>query len=131
MGAILLITQILGVAAKEIIPIEDLVARLKNIFTLDPNAQVNIQNLASEAIQADDDTLTMIANWQTANGLPVTVQPPAPAPTPIVQTPAASSQTPAAAQATPAATVTMFKDAHGVARTVDGAGNEVLPEKSS
>jgi hypothetical protein len=75
--------QIVALGLNEIVPIEELVARLKNIFTLNPDVKISIQNLEAEAIQADDDTLTFIAAWQTQHGLPVTVQPPAPAPTPI------------------------------------------------
>lgn len=74
--------QVLTLGLNEIVPIEQLVARLKEIFTLDPNVQVSIQNLEAEALQADGDTLTMIADWQKAHGFPVTVQP-SPAPGPV------------------------------------------------
>lgn len=75
-----ILLQIVALGLNEILPIEELVAKLKNVFTLNPNVRVSIQNLSADAIQADDDTLTMIADWQKAHGLPVTVQPPAPAP---------------------------------------------------
>jgi hypothetical protein len=86
MGAGILI-QILELGISEIVPIEGLIARLHSIFTLNPDVKVNIQHLSSEAIQADDDTLQQVADWQTAHGLPVTVKPP----TPIVQAPALGS----------------------------------------
>jgi hypothetical protein len=69
--------QILELGITEIVPIEGLVMRLKSIFTLNPDVKISIQNLESEALTADDDTLTMIAAWQTSKGLPVTVKPPA------------------------------------------------------
>lgn len=71
-----ILLQILQLGLTEIVPIEELAAKLKSIFTLNPNAQVSIQNLASEALQADDDTIQLIADWQKAHGLPVTVAPP-------------------------------------------------------
>ncbi len=71
---VLLIIQAINLAAQEIVPIEQLVERIKSYFTLDPNAQVNIQNLSSSALQADNDTLKMIADWQMAHNLPVTVK---------------------------------------------------------
>ena len=76
MGILLTILQGLNLATTEIIPIGELVAKLKSIFALNPNAQVSIQNLAADAIQADDDTLTLVAQWQKDHGLPVTVTPP-------------------------------------------------------
>lgn len=93
-----ILLQILELGISEIVPIEELVARLKNVFTLNPDAKVNVQNLESEALQADDDTVTMIAKWQADHGLPVTVQSapapaPGPAPTPITDTGTAAPQT--------------------------------------
>jgi hypothetical protein len=70
--------QVVELGLAEIVPIEGLIARLKNIFTLNPSATVNIQNLSSDALQADADTLKMIADWQKAHGLAVTVDPTAP-----------------------------------------------------
>lgn len=74
MGAAVLL-QIVELGISEIVPIEGLVARLVNIFKLNPDAKVNIQNLSSEAIQADDDTIALVAKWQADHGLPVTVKP--------------------------------------------------------
>src|ERR1051326_1585343 len=70
--------QIVEMGISEIVPIEQLVVKLKNYFTLNPDVTISIQNLESQAIQADDDTIAMIAKWQADHGLPVTVQPPAP-----------------------------------------------------
>jgi hypothetical protein len=90
--------QIVELGISEIVPVEQLVVKLKDYFTLNPNVKISIQNLASEAIQADDDELTAIAAWQTAHGLPVTVQPTATsAPAPVAQMPSpapAPAQTP-------------------------------------
>jgi hypothetical protein len=80
MPAVLL--QILALGLSEIVPIEGLIARLHNIFTLNPNVQINIQNLSAEAIQADEDTIQMVADWQAKNGLAVTVKPAPAKPTP-------------------------------------------------
>jgi hypothetical protein len=74
MGAAVLL-QILQLGISEIVPIEGLIMRLKSIFTLNPNVAMNIQSLSAEAIQADDDTLQLVADWQTSHGLPVTVKP--------------------------------------------------------
>ena len=98
-----LLLQIAGFAVAEIVPVEELVARLKTIFTLNPNAQVSIQNLESEAIQADDDTLAMIAKWQQEHGLPVTVAPPGRPVVPITQSVAGEAGTNATAENTSAA----------------------------
>lgn len=67
--------QIVELGLAEVVPIEGLIVRLESIFTLNPSVTVNIQNLSSEALQADADTLQTIANWQKAHGLPVTVDP--------------------------------------------------------
>jgi hypothetical protein len=64
--------QIVELGLTEIVPIEQLVERLVSIFKLNPNVQLSIQNLASDALQADADTQQMIADWQKAHGLPVT-----------------------------------------------------------
>lgn len=71
--------QIVELGIAEIVPIEELVAKLKKHFTLNPNVQVNIQALSSDALQADADTLQKIADWQKAHGFPVTVDPTKPA----------------------------------------------------
>jgi voltage-gated potassium channel Kch len=71
--------QIVELGLTEIVPIMDLAARLKSIFTLNPNVAVSIQNLASDALQADADTQQMIADWQKAHGLPITPISPDPA----------------------------------------------------
>jgi hypothetical protein len=89
MNLLLLILQVGDLVMKEVVPVENLVARLKSIFALNPSVQVNIQNLSQEAIAADTDTMQMVADFQKAHGLPVTVQPPAP-PTPITQAPTKS-----------------------------------------
>jgi hypothetical protein len=70
-----ILLQILNLGLTEIVPIEGLIARLHEIFTLNPNAQINIQNLSSEAITVDADTIAMVAKWQADHGLPVTVKP--------------------------------------------------------
>jgi len=62
--------QIIELGISEIVPIEQLVARLINVFKLNPNAQVNIQNLSADAIQADDDTTKLVNDWRKAKGLP-------------------------------------------------------------
>ncbi len=64
--------QIIELGLTEIVPIEQLVERLVSIFKLNPNVAVSIQNLESDALQADADTQQMIADWQKAHGLPVT-----------------------------------------------------------
>jgi hypothetical protein len=64
--------QIVELGLTEIVPIMELAAKMKSIFKLHPNVAVSIQNLASDALQADDDTLKMIAAWQKKHGLPVT-----------------------------------------------------------
>ena len=89
MNLLLLILKGADLLASEIVPIEELVAKLKNIFTLNPNVKVNIQNLQAEALQADADTLQKIADWQKAHGFAVTVDPGTP-PTPITQAPTKS-----------------------------------------
>lgn len=71
-----LLLQVIELGLAEIVPIEQLAAKLKSVFTLNPSVQVSIQNLSSDALQADEDTLTMIADWQKAHGLPVTTPPP-------------------------------------------------------
>lgn len=73
----LLILQGVNLAIQEIVPLEQLVEKIKGYFSLDPNATVNIQNLSSAALQADQGTLQMIADWQKKNNLPVTDPPPA------------------------------------------------------
>lgn len=70
-----LLLQIIELGISEIVPIEELAVKLKNYFTLNPDVTVNIQNLQSEALQNDADTLQKIADWQKAHGLPVTVDP--------------------------------------------------------
>jgi hypothetical protein len=67
MNLLLMILQGVELVSSEIVPVEQLVERLKTIFTLNPNAQVSIQNLAADAIQADDATLQLIADWQKAH----------------------------------------------------------------
>lgn len=71
--------QIVQLGIAEIVPIEELVVKLKKHFTLNPNVQVNIQALSSDALQADADTLQKIADWQKAHGFEVTVDPTKPA----------------------------------------------------
>jgi hypothetical protein len=85
MNLLLMILQGADLIATEVVPIADLIARIKSYFELNPSATVNIQTLESDALQADADTLQTIANWQKAHGLPVTVDPSAaaPPPTPI------------------------------------------------
>lgn len=48
----------------------ELALKIKSLLTLDPNIQVNIVNLAGEAVTADDATTQLIADWKTANNLP-------------------------------------------------------------
>lgn len=79
--------QIVELGISEIVPIEQLIIKLKNYFTLNPNVTISIQNLESEALQANDDTIAMIAKWQADRGLPVTVKPPAP----VIQMPSSTS----------------------------------------
>jgi len=57
----------LGLA--EIVPIENLVSKLRDIFKLNPDAKLNIQNLASDALQADADTMKLVADWKKSKGL--------------------------------------------------------------
>jgi hypothetical protein len=64
--------QIIELGLTEIVPITQLAERLIAIFKLNPNVQLSIQNLASDALQADADTQQMIADWQKVHGLPVT-----------------------------------------------------------
>ena len=78
MEYVLLILQGISLAESEIVPIVDLVAKIKQYFALNPNLQISIQNLSSEAIQADNDTLAKIAAWQQVHGLPVTTPASAP-----------------------------------------------------
>jgi hypothetical protein len=66
----------LDLLSAEIIPVGELITKLKEIFSLNPSVQVNLQYLGSDAIMADRDTLLMVAKWQSDHGLPVTVQPP-------------------------------------------------------
>lgn len=47
----------------------DLALKLKSLLTLDPSIEVNITNLAGEAIAADDATIQAIADWKTQHGL--------------------------------------------------------------
>ena len=84
MNLLLMILQGADLVATEVVPIADLIARIKSYFELNPSATVNIQSLNSDALQADADTLQKIADWQKAHGLPVTVDPSKP-PTPITQ----------------------------------------------
>ena len=69
MDAVLL--QILELGISEIVPIEQLIARLIGIFKLNPVATVSIQNLSADAIQADDDTTKLVNDWRKAKGLPL------------------------------------------------------------
>lgn len=64
--------QIVELGLTEIVPIEQLVERLVSIFKLNPNVQLSIQNLESDALKVDLETQQMIADWQKAHGLPVT-----------------------------------------------------------
>lgn len=82
MNLLLMILQGADLIASEIVPVTDLVEKIKGYFTLNPNATVNIQSLDADALQADADTLQKIADWQKAHGLPVTVDPSKP---PITQ----------------------------------------------
>jgi hypothetical protein len=82
MNLLLLILKGADLIASEIVPIEELAVKIKHFFTLHPSAKVNIQNLSSDALQADADTLQKIADWQKAHGFPVTVDPAKP---PITQ----------------------------------------------
>jgi hypothetical protein len=75
MNLLLLILKGADLIATEIVPIGQLIAKIKGYFTLNPSITVNIQNLDAEALQADADTLRMVADWQKAHGLPVTVDP--------------------------------------------------------
>jgi hypothetical protein len=74
-----ILLQIVELGLTEIVPIEQLAARLISIFKLNPNVELSIQSLESDAIQADADTQQMIADWQKAHGLPVTPVSPDPA----------------------------------------------------
>jgi hypothetical protein len=64
--------QIIELGLTEIVPIEQLAARLISIFKLNPNVELSIQSLESDALKVDAETEQMIADWQKAHGLPVT-----------------------------------------------------------
>ena len=102
MNVVLMILQGLELVSAEVLPVEELVARLKTIFTLNPNAQVSVQNLASDALQADAGTLQLVADWQTAHGLPVTVSPSSSASSSGAASPAAPGASAPTAPAAPA-----------------------------
>jgi hypothetical protein len=66
---LLQVLQGLTLVSAEIIPAEQLIAKLHSIFTLNPNVQVSIQNLAADALQADADTIQLVKDWQAAHGI--------------------------------------------------------------
>jgi len=74
MNLLLMILQGANLIASEIVPIEQLIAKIRGYFTLNPSVTVNIQNLQTDALQADADTIAMVAKWQADHGLPVTVK---------------------------------------------------------
>lgn len=63
--------QVAELGISEIVPIEGLILRLKNIFTLNPDAKVSVTNLTAEALQADADTIALAAKFYTDHNLPL------------------------------------------------------------
>ena len=69
MNILLQVIQGISLVSSEIVPVEQLIERLKAIFTLNPDAKIAIQNLESEAIEADTETMQMVKDWQAAHGI--------------------------------------------------------------
>jgi plasmid maintenance system antidote protein VapI len=47
----------------------DLALKLKALFSKVDGVSFNMQAVSDQAIQADDDTIKIIEDWKTANGL--------------------------------------------------------------
>jgi hypothetical protein len=73
MNVLLMVLQGIDLIAAEIVPIELLITKVEGFFRLNPDIKVNIQNLSSAALEANAETLVMVATWQKDHGLPVTV----------------------------------------------------------
>jgi hypothetical protein len=80
MNVLLMVLQGINLVAAEIVPIEQLVEKVRGYFALNPDVKVNVQNLTSAALEADAETVVMVAQWQRDHGLTVTVPQPAPVP---------------------------------------------------
>lgn len=65
------IVQLVELGISEIVPIEALIAHLKDVFTLNPDVTVSIKNLTNEALQADADTIAIAVKFYTDRSLPV------------------------------------------------------------
>ncbi len=70
MNVILKIFQLGNLLAVLLLPTLELALKIKQLFSLDPDFQVNITNLAGEALAADDATDAAIAAWRKRVGLP-------------------------------------------------------------
>ncbi len=70
MGILLQVLQagnLIGILAVEGV---ELATRLRGLLELDDDIQVNITNLAGQAIAADERTMVKINAWRKAKGLP-------------------------------------------------------------
>jgi hypothetical protein len=64
-----MVLQGVNLITAEIVPIEQLIEKIKGYFTLNPEAKINVQNLTSSALEADGETMVMIAQWQKDHGI--------------------------------------------------------------
>jgi hypothetical protein len=69
MNILIAIAQAGQLIASFIVPTLELALKLKHNVELTPDFQVNITNLAGEAVSADDETTKLIADWKTEHGL--------------------------------------------------------------